>query len=191
MAKPSQKTAAARKTKTDWMQAARELLAEGGINAVRVEPLARALGVTKGSFYWHFADRPTFHQALLEYWEAQGTSGVIEAVESSNLPPKGKLGLLWSLTSSEELGAELAIRDWARRDDAAQAAVARVDNKRMTYLCQLYGEVGFTTDEAEARSLLAYSLLIGNHFIASDDDSKQEAVRAALRLLSELGPNAG
>ena len=178
------------KSREDWVFAAAELLAEGGIEAVRVEPLARRLGVTKGSFYWHFDGRPDLHRAILEVWEQVGTLGIIDAVEAAGGDPLERLRHLWSLTNDDRFGAELAIRDWSRRDESVRAIVQRVDNRRMGYLRALYRQLGWTPVEAEARSLLAYSLLIGDYFIAADhpDGDRSDIVAAALSMLNLQAP---
>jgi len=167
-----------------WIAAAIEALGDGGPSAVRVERLARALGVTKGSFYWHFADRAALLEALLETWESAGTHAVIDLVEREGGDARARLRRLWELTSADErLGSELAIRDWARRDDSVAARVQRVDDARMGYLRSLLREHG--ADDVEARAMLIYSLLIGNYFIAARHGrrSRPRVLRDALALL--------
>ena len=150
------------------MRAAVRLLGEGGVDAVRVEALARELGVTKGGFYGHFEDRESLLEAILDGWEKVGTQSIIDAVDLLQASPAGRLEALWDLATSDGIEPELAIRDWARRDDDARAVVERVDRRRMAYLRGLFGELGFEGVELEARCLLFYSLLIGDHFIAAD-----------------------
>lgn len=157
-----------RKTRTEWIEAALVALGERGVDGVRVERLARALGVTKGSFYWHFRDRGDLLGAVLDYWEENGTEEIIERVEQSGGDTGARFQRLWALTAGDrDLGPELAIRDWARRDADVSQRVRRVDNRRMDFVRRLFIELGCPPADAEARSMLAYSLLIGNYFIAA------------------------
>lgn len=165
MKKPTQ-----RRSKEDWIRAALDALREDGVEGVRVEPLAVRLGVTKGSFYWHFETREQLLTAALDAWVARGTEAIIEHVEGVQTGPEAKLRELWrrtALDSTRDLSTELAIRDLAQRDADVRERVRQVDERRMSYLCELFREMGFTQELAVARSLMLYSLLIGNHFIAA------------------------
>lgn len=143
-----------------WTQAALEVLAERGIDGVRVELLARRLNVTKGSFYWHFKDRDALLNAMLERWRRRATLALIDRLESSLDSPREKMSALLALpmTGSSMLNAdiELAVRLWGRRDDRAQVALTEVDELRMRYLTQLLVLAGIAEPEARARAVLAY-----------------------------------
>lgn len=167
--------AAARKSKDGWLEAALEALAEGGIDAVRVEALARSLGVTKGSFYWHFSDRGDLLAALLDRWEDAGTQAIIAEVEAAGGGTRARARRLWKRTvETPHLAAELAIRTWARHEEAVATRVRRVDDRRMGYLRRLFGEL-CPPGDVEARCLLFYSLLIGNHFIVAESPGRTRA----------------
>src|SRR5688572_32824461 len=103
-----------------WIEEGLRALAAGGPDAVRVEALARALGVTKGGFYNHFGDRPALLDEMLDAWEELGVDQVIERVEAAGGDARDRLRRLFALTSSARdlLRVELAIRDWARRGKA-------------------------------------------------------------------------
>ena len=154
-----------RKSKQDWIEVATHALARDGIGAVRVEALARELGVTKGSFYWHFADLQALLVAIYEAWEVSGTQRVIALVESGGGSAEERLRRLRDLTTEPGIGPELALRDLARRDARVAAIVERVDDQRMEYLRSLYAALGCSALEADARAMMAYSLLIGSYFI--------------------------
>ena len=159
-----------------WVEEGLRALAAGGPDAVRVEVLAQALGVTKGGFYGHFADRHALLGEMLDSWERKATDEVLERVERHGGDVRAKLRLAGALTfSSELLPIDLAIRDWARRDEAVAARLRRVDNRRMDYLRQLFGAICASEDEAEARSMLAFSLVIGHHFMAADHGARSHA----------------
>ena len=173
-----------RTPRSAWIDAGLGALAAGGPDAVRIEPLAQALGVTRGGFYWHFEDRGTFLEALLDAWERRSTDEVLERVEGEGGDPREKVRLAGMLTFSRDLlPVDLAVRDWARRDDAVAARLRRVDNARLEYLRRLIGAFEPDAAEAEARSMLAFSLAIGNHFIAADHGalSRAEVLDLAVR----------
>jgi AcrR family transcriptional regulator len=175
-----------RTPRTTWIAAGMQALAAGGPDAVRVEPLAKSLGVTRGGFYGHFEDRDALLEAMLDTWERAATDEVHEQVERRGGDPRTKIRRAGALTFSEKLlPIELAIRDWSRRDTAVAERLRRVDNRRMEYLRSLFAS--FCPDEAEveARSVLAFSLAIGNHFMAADHGThnRAEALDLAIRQL--------
>ena len=154
-------------SREQWLEAAAKLLGEGGVQAVRVEAVARELGVTKGGFYGHFEDRRELLDAVVALWVERGTEAIIEAVDAASGDAAKRSERLWELATTDSMAPELAIRDWARRDETVRAAVKQVDDRRMAYLRTLFGEMGFSGADREARCMLVYSLLIGDHFIAA------------------------
>ena len=169
-----------------WIDEGLRALAAGGPDAVRIEPLAKALGVTRGGFYWHFEDREALLTEMLDTWERAATDEVIERVEREGGDPRAKVRRAGMLTFSADLiPIELAIRDWSRHEPAVAGRLRRVDNRRMDYLRALFG--AFCADEAEveARSMLAFSLLIGSHYMAADHGarSRADALELAARWL--------
>jgi AcrR family transcriptional regulator len=170
-----------------WIEAGLRALAGGGPEAVRVETLAEALGVSKGGFYWQFDDRRSLLESMLDSWERAGVDDVIERVEAGGGDAREKLGRLFAIAGHEPLGTELAIRDWSRRDTTVAARLRRVDNRRMDYMRSLFSELCPDEEEVEIRCMLASSLWIGNHFIAADHPGRTrgEIVRRALEGLIE------
>lgn len=160
-------------------------LAAGGPDAVRIEPLARALGVTKGGFYWHFEDRQALLDEMLDAWERRGVDDVIDRVDAAGGDARARLWRLFELTAGGGVGTDLAFRDWARRDPAVAERLARIDDRRMDYMRSLFGAFRPDAADVEARCLLAFSLWIGNHFVAArhGERTRADVVRAALRLL--------
>ena len=159
-----------------WIEAGLRALAAGGPDAVRIEALAQALGVTKGGFYGHFPDRNALLEEMLDSWERMSTDEALERVERKGGDVRARLRLAGALTfSSELLPIDLAIRDWARRDRAVAERLRRVDNRRMDYLRLLFGAICANENEAEARSMLAFSLMIGHHFMAADHGARSHA----------------
>lgn len=173
-----------RTPRSTWIEAGLEALAGGGPEAVRIEPLARALGVTRGGFYWHFGGRRALLEEILDAWEDASVDRVIERVESGGGDARAKLRRLSRLAGGgqEPLRIDLAVRDWARRDPSVAARLQRVDNRRMEYLRALFGSFSTDAADAEARCLLFYSLWIGSHFIAADHGSRSRAQVVKLAL---------
>ncbi len=158
-----------RKSRQDWLEAAIGVLSSGrGFESVRVEVLARTMKVTKGSFYWHFSSREALLEAVVEAWRQQGTEAIIDALNIGAQPARERMRSLWSMaTEPGNLRVELAIREQARSDAALREVVAQVDARRMDTLRGIFGELGHSGQGLEARCMLAYSLLIGDHFIGA------------------------
>ena len=174
-----------RTPRSKWIEQGLRALAAGGPDAVRIEPLAQALGVTRGGFYWHFDGRDALLEAMLDTWEWSTTDEVFERVESADARTKLRRLSRLAATSDEPLRIDLAVRDWARREKTVAERLRRVDNRRMDYLRSLFGAFCPDPEEAEARSMLYYSLMIGNHFIAADHGARSRAdvLELALRQL--------
>ena len=153
-----------KRTREEWITAAFGALCEGGIEALRVEPLAARLGVTKGSFYHHFENRRALHLALLAEWERLGTDRIIDEVSDAADGPEDRLRDLAHRTLTPQPGAdeiEVGIRAWAVSDDVAAAATERVDDRRLDYVAALLRAIGLSNAAARRRASLLYRVLIG------------------------------
>jgi AcrR family transcriptional regulator len=173
-----------------WIDAALHALAAGGPDAVRIEALAATLGVSKGGFYWHFTDRQALLDEMLDIWEQSMVDDVIARVDSHPGDARAKLKHLFELAAPYSAGftQELAIRDWARRDEKIAERLRRVDDRRMEYLRALFRHICAAEDDVEARSMLAFSLFVGSYFIAARHPhmSRSQVLRLAVdRLLSD------
>jgi AcrR family transcriptional regulator len=178
-----------RTPRNSWVHEGLRALGVGGPDAVRIEKLAEALGVTKGGFYWHFEDRPALLEEMLDAWERLVVDEVIDRIESEGGDARAKLRRLAALASSSRdlMKIELAVRDWARRDKAVARRLRRIDNRRMEYMRSLFREFCPDEDDVEVRSFLDFSLFIGNRFIAADHGtrSRDDVLKLALtRLLA-------
>lgn len=190
---------ATRTPRIGWIDAGLAALAAAGLDAVRVESLAQALGVSKGGFYWHFDGRSALLEEMLDRWERVMIDEVIERVEDEpGGDARAKLRRLFALAADRSrhgtaedpdapspMEIELAIRDWARRDQAVAVRLAHVDNRRMEYMRKLFGELCADAGEVEVRCLLAFSLFVGSHFIAADHGaySRAEILKLTLERL--------
>ncbi len=161
-----------------WIEEGLRALSAGGPEAVRIEPLAQALGVSKGGFYGYFGNRDALLTEMLDTWEHEVTERVIEQVESGGGDGRTKLERLFTIVASFGDGpmtgttADLAIRDWARRDEAVAQRLRRVDNRRMEYLRSLFRSFCPDEDDVEVRCMITFSVRIGTYFIAADHGSR-------------------
>jgi AcrR family transcriptional regulator len=169
--------ARARTERKEWIEQGFTALAGGGPDAVRIESLARSLGVTKGGFYWHFKDRDALLDELLETWEVELVDRIIERVDASSDDGRSRLEVLFDLAtvSSRLAPVELAIRDWARRDGLVARRLRRVDERRMEYLRALFGEICADPADVEARALLAMTLFAGNRLVSVGHNGMRRA----------------
>lgn len=148
-----------------WVKAAFDILAEEGLDGVRVEVLAKRLKVTKGSFYWHFKDRRDLLDAMLETWK----DGRIRDIHKQTAAQPGEelaalhhtIEVYSAGRSRKGIPIELAVRDWARRDPQAAAVVEEVDATRLECARRLFLACGLPPDEAAARSVLLYAYVFG------------------------------
>jgi AcrR family transcriptional regulator len=166
-----------RTPRSRWIDEGLHALAAGGPDAVRIESLAQNLGVTKGGFYWHFADRRALLEEMLDTWERTVVDEAIERVEREDGDARAKLRRLAVLAASlgHLVQVELAIRDWARRDKVVAEHLKRVDNRRMDYMRSLYGAFCPNEDDVEVRCLFSISLFTSSHLIAADNGPRQPA----------------
>jgi AcrR family transcriptional regulator len=176
-----------RTPRTSWVQEGLRAMGVGGPDAVRIEKLADALGVSKGGFYWHFDDRKALLAEMLDTWERLVVDEAISRVEGGGGDARAKLRRLFALTESvgDVWNIELAIRDWARRDEEVAARLRRIDNRRMDYMRQLFGSFCSDEGEVEVRCTLVMSLFVANKFIAADHTprSRVDVLRMALERL--------
>lgn len=155
-----------------WILGAMEILAEEGIAGLRVEVLAKRLRVTKGSFYWHFQDRNDLLMAVLDAWK---DGRIRDIVKQTRIHPGRELEQIHHVIDVYSAGRsrrgmmiELAVRDWARRDAAAAAIVAEVDDMRLRCARELFLACGVPREEASSRSMLLYAYVFGISLMIHD-----------------------
>lgn len=166
---------------TDWIDQGLKTLTESGFTALKAEPLAKAMGVSRGSFYWHFADVGAFHVALLKRWREILTEQIIASLERA---PEGENPmnlLLRRAFGGGRLTMEVAVRTWATVDPAARAAVQAIDKRRLSYMEGLFAARGYPPAIARARAQILYWAFLG--FTLSDKPlpkPRQEEILAEL-----------
>lgn len=144
----------------DWAQAALDLIAEQGVGAVAVEPLARRLGVTKGSFYWHFPSRDALLQAALERWEIFEQKEVFGSLE--DVPdPSARLRALFQLVA-HEVKPHVIYSELLKALDhpAVRPVIDRVSQRRLDYLIASFRQAGLSRTDAQHRARLAYAAYV-------------------------------
>ena len=148
--------------KSQWTQAGLEALRKGGVAGVRVERLAEDIGLTKGSFYWHFRGRGELLEALLEFWAREMTEAEFERISEVKGGLVPRLLTLAEDVLDKGMGRyDPAVRAWARADRKVAAAVALVDRRRVRALTGFFEEGGFPPAEARTRARLFYTFLLG------------------------------
>lgn len=173
----------------DWVRAALRTLADHGIAAVRVEPLARGLGVTKGSFYWHFADHAALLSAMRLGWERIATLDIMRAVEDVGGDARQRLLTLTELSVRTDGRLDMAMRAWAQTDHDTAAILARVDGQRLDYVRGLFTDLGLSAVEAAGRARLLYAAVLGTFILGgSDADSRLADARRTHALVTGFSP---
>ena len=153
-------------SRADWIQHATKMLTENGYTALRAQPLAKSLGVSRGSFYWHFADIAALEAAVLRSWSRRSTDIVIRRL-GQEAPAIERLASLIHQAFESEMGLERAIRSWAIASPAAHKAVSAVDRRRLDYIAQLLSEIGVADAEIRSRALMLYWSSLGRLMIAN------------------------
>jgi AcrR family transcriptional regulator len=152
-----------RLSRQSWVQAALDAIAEGGLAAVAVVPLAKRLGATKGSFYWHFADREALVEAALADWEQSHTAAVIAEIETSSADPLQQLRLLFRRVTALAARDRIELALLATADHPkVQPVLDRVTRRRVEFVAGRFQRLGFSRAQARRRALLAYSAYVGH-----------------------------
>jgi AcrR family transcriptional regulator len=168
-----------------WIDAATQVLVDRGIDHVRVDVLAHELGVTRGSFYWHFRDREDLLRRVLAAWRERATEQLTQRLRDAHASdPQAQVRDVISLpfrgrSARNAARIELAIRAWARRDELARAAVDEADAARIGYHEQIFGALGFARGEAHARAFLLYGYEVAESLMHRQGSAAERAARAA------------
>ena len=175
-----------------WIEAGIREIARSGVDGVRVEVLAKNLGVTKGGFYRRFRDRAALLDGILQSWSAGRIAAIEQQTSLDGTSARERLKTLVRLyserVSPEGMAVELAIRQWARTGQAAADAVARVDAARLENVALLYRATGVSLEEADARAFLFYCFIFGQSLLFLERGPRKRAqlvARSAEKLLGE------
>jgi AcrR family transcriptional regulator len=146
----------------DWIQAGFAIIAEDGLQALKVDRLCDRLGVTKGSFYWHFEGMPSYRTALVQAWGELRDQDRAALDDMTGVPPRERLsGMMSSLVSPRHWTLERAMREWARSDQSVAASVRAADRRLLRAVRQAFLDYGFADDEADFRASATFAAGIG------------------------------
>lgn len=174
-----------RLTRHDWVIASVETLRDHGPEALKVVKLAKLLGVTSGSFYWHFEDRAALRDAILEFWDTELTDRFIEQAAALDDDPFEQLKtIMFAILSTDEARYEHSLRVWAMSDPAVREAAKRVESKRHAHAGKLFREIGFDEKEASIRARIFIAFILGENVAnlkqEEDWDTRLERVLSIL-----------
>jgi AcrR family transcriptional regulator len=178
MAKP-------RLSRQDWIDAALDALAAGGVAAVTMERLAKTLGATRGSFYWHFKNRDELIEAALEQWERENTTELIPEADAIGDPEERLRFLFRRVYERRADPIEIALA-WAADEPHVAPAVARVTKTRLAFIERIFTELGLDDDEATDRAWLAYAFYAGHHQLGRNAGLRESRPASLERLVHLL-----
>jgi AcrR family transcriptional regulator len=161
----------------DWLDQGLKVLARSGFTALKAEPLAKVMGVSRGSFYWHFTDISAFPAAILKHWREVSAEQIIAALEVS-AKEDNPLRLLLNRAFGSKPALEKAVRSWAAIDSKARAAVLAIDRRRLDYLEHMLRQAGLDAETAAARAQILYWSFLG--YALSDQPLAQARQRAVV-----------
>ena len=165
----------------EWVNAGLKALAKSGFSALKADTLANRLGISRGSFYWHFADVSAFHAAILQHWREIALENIIDEIEGA---ADDRLEALLYRAFAGDTGIERAVRAWATADTRARAAVEAVDVERIGYLRKLLIEAGVHPSAAGTRARIMNWCYLG--FALSSNKLDHDSLKQVIRELSQL-----
>ncbi len=165
-------------TRTDWLVAALDCLVEQGVENVKVERLARTLGVTKGSFYWHFKNRQDLLRQTLDYWTQQQHAFADSFAAEHFDTPADRLRAVLQFIATKDARHDVAVRLWARQTDWVNVQVREVDELRLELCAQIFRDLGFEEDAAQLRGRLVYYYQVAEQNLSRRDS---QALRQRLQ----------
>ncbi|BBY17023.1 TetR/AcrR family transcriptional regulator [Mycolicibacterium litorale] len=171
-------TGAGRLSVDDWIQNGYAIVAEAGLAALKVDRLCDRLGVTKGSFYWHFDDMRAYRAALVAEWGRMRDEDRRRLDEMADLPPRERLSQMMSeLVSTRHWTMERAMREWARSDDAVAAGVRAADRALVAGVRRALLDGGFDEEDADLRANAIFAAGVGFIHLSGPTPSARQAAR--------------
>jgi AcrR family transcriptional regulator len=168
----------------DWVNAGLKALARDGFTAVKADQIAKRLTVSRGSFYWHFADTAAFQKAVMQRWRDVAAESVIRDLESLSTASE-RLPHLLRVAFDADTALEIAMRAWASSDTRARALVRSVDDRRLAYLERILKDGGVAADHVRPRAQILYWTYLG--FVLSAKPAKGIARERLIDQLAQLG----
>ncbi len=155
-----------------WLDAAYQLLVEGGVEAVKVMPLAERLGLSRTSFYWHFPDREALLAGLVDRWKAKNTGNLIARCEAPAATITEAMLNLFDCWYDDDLfdsRLEFAVRTWSLTDPAVAVAMNEADAARVAAIAALFRRFGYSETEADTRARTLYLTQVGYIAVRSEE----------------------
>ena len=178
MAKSNSHSTSVRLSREVWLEKALEVLRFDGNAGLQIENITKRLGVTKGSFYWHFKDRGDFRRSVLDYWDQVYTRQVVAKVETLGGTAKQKLRSLIVVVASDNLsGYDDFINGWAAHEPEIAARVQQVYDFRYKYMKSLFAEIGFKGIELDTRTVACLGLLMSERIMPPGNQSRPSKSR--------------
>ena len=176
-----------RLSKSAWLHAALDLLSVSGVESVKIVLLAKQLGVTSGSFYWHFSNRPELYEVLLGYWEREMTDKAIEAARNYQGLPEERIWLLMKQVMDSGFAKyDLAVWHWAQTDTSAHEIFRRAIEKRFSFAAWMFAQVGFDQTQAEVRGRMMVVYLMGEStLLPKESDNRNEHLKLKYKILTD------
>jgi AcrR family transcriptional regulator len=166
----------ARLSQQDWLENALTVLSKKGRAGLSIQDLSAALGVSRGSFYWHFKDRKHFIHTLLEYWHEEYTAAVTVVVGRQKVSAEERLARILRVVHDQELTHhDLTMRTLAILDPQFSRSVRKADNFRLNFLRGLFEEMGFTEIEVQVRARACLAYMTMEHDIFDKLDRKHRS----------------
>ena len=165
-------------TRDDWISAAWDMLGENGLDGVRVEPLARRLGVTKGSFYWHFKDPQQLMEALLDRWFSIWDDQMLPDMEEAANPADRIWALFESVLGRLTRGQTVSLRMMSHSDADVARRIDERDAQRLSFLTSQLVEIGFAPDEARVRGQVYQTIMTGEYLRSGGLPLEERVARA-------------
>jgi len=161
-------------TRDDWLKTAL-IFCERGIDSVKVAPLAAEMGITTGSFYWHFKNRQELLDAMLTYWEREMTSAAMDAAKQfAGTPAERILYLMETVMAGNLARYDLPIWHWAQSDTNASRVFKRVLKKRFSFAAWMFSEAGFSREHADVRGRMMVIYMMGESTLIPSDMAKRK-----------------
>lgn len=182
-----------RGSREGWLEAGYQALIDGGIDAVKILPLAKRLNLSRTSFYWFFADREALLSALLEGWDQRTTKPLIDSsLHYAESRAEAMLNVLTCFLSASSFDSrlEFAVRSWALQDKAVERRVKAADEARLASLIRMLVKWGISPDEADIRARTIYLVQIGYISMQADEDidTRLQRIPMYVRIYADQDP---
>ena len=168
--------------RADWLRTALLCLIKDGIDSVQITRLATSLGVSRGSFYWHFKSRQELLDGLMNEWSAVNGQNITQVLDHADSLDRGVLSFfaVWTNPDNFSSPLEQAVRDWARLDKRVLKVVRSEDTNRISVIAALFERFGYVPQEATVRARILYFAQVG--YLAMNPD---EAIEERMSMLDD------